>query len=124
MGIISYDDYIKEAIIPITTDFCTSLNRDFLLESEKENYYFAPDLNELLKGSLNERYEAYKTAIEMGILSRNEVRYKENLNKVNGLDTYSFSLGDVLLDPQTGNIYTPNTDSTKKAGGGENKIEK
>ncbi len=119
-----YDDYIKEAIIPITTAFCTSLNRDFLLESEKENYYFAADLNELLKGSLNERYEAYKTAIEMGILSRNEVRYKENLNKVNGLDTYSFSLGDVLLDPQTGNIYTPNTDSTKKAGGGENKIEK
>ena len=118
-----YDDYIKEAILPITTAFCTSLNREFLLESEKENYYFAPDLDELLKGSLIERYEAYKIAIEMGMLSRNEVRYKENMNKVEGLDTYSFSLGDVLLDPKTGSIYTPNTNSIKNAGGGENKNE-
>ena len=52
-------------------------------------------------------------------MSRNEVRYKEDMNKVDGLDMYNLGLGDVLLDPETKTIYTPNTDSTKKIEGGE-----
>ena len=114
-----YNTYLREAIIPITTAFCTSLNKNFLLEKEKNNYYFAADLSELLKGSLKERYESYKIAIEKGWMSRNEVRYKEDMNKVDGLDMYNLGLGDVLLDPETKTIYTPNTDSTKKIEGGE-----
>lgn len=114
-----YDSYIREAIVPIATAFCTALNRDFLLEKEKNNYYFAPDLTELLKGSLKERYEAYQIAIEKGWMSRNEVRYKEDMDKVDGLDIFNIGLGDVLLNPETGEIYTPNTDSTKNIKGGE-----
>lgn len=112
-----YNSYIREAVVPIATAFCTALNRDFLLEKEKNIYYFAPDLTELLKGSLKERYEAYKIAIEKGWMSRNEVRYKEDMDKIEGLDIYNLGLGDVLLNPETGEIYTPNTDSTKQLGG-------
>ena len=88
-----YNSYIREAIIPIVNAFCTALNRDFLLEKEKEQYYFDADLNDLLKGNLKERFEAYKIAIEKGFLSRNEVRFKENMNSVKGLDVYTISLG-------------------------------
>ena len=115
----NYDNYIKKAIMPIATAFCTALNRDFLLEKEKESYYFAPDLTELLKGSLKERYEAYKIAIEKGWMSRNEIRYKEDMDEIEGLDIFNLGLGDVLLNPNTGEIYTPNTDSTKQIEGGE-----
>ena len=114
-----YNSYIREAVVPIATAFCTALNRDFLLEKEKNTYYFAPDLTELLKGSLKERYEAYRIAIEKGWMSRNEVRYKEDMDKIEGLDIYNLGLGDVLLNPETGEIYTPNTDSTKQLEGGE-----
>ena len=115
-----YNSYIREAIIPIVKAFCTALNRDFLLEKEKEQYYFDADLNDLLKGNLKERFEAYKIAIEKGFLSRNEVRFKENMNSVKGLDVYTISLGEVMLDPKTQIIYTPKTKSTKKLNeGGE-----
>ena len=115
----NYDNFLKKAIMPIATAFCTALNKDFLLEKEKNYYYFAPDMTELLKGSLKERYEAYKIAIEKGWMSRNEVRYKEDMDEIEGLDIFNLGLGDVLLNPKTGEIYTPNTDSTKQIEGGE-----
>ena len=33
--------------------------QDFLLEKEKEQYYFDEDLNDLFKGTLKERFEEY-----------------------------------------------------------------
>lgn len=113
----TYDEFIKDSIMPIATAFATALNRDFLLEKEKKSYYFAPDTKELLKGSLSERYNAYKIAIETGFKTRNEIRYMEDDDALDGLDMINLGLGDVLLNPQTGEIYTPNTNSIVKMGG-------
>ena len=113
----SYDEFIKDGIMPIATAFATALNRDFLLEKEKKSYYFAPDTKELLKGSLSERYNAYKIAIETGFKTRNEIRYMEDDDALDGLDMINLGLGDVLLNPKTGEIYTPNTNSIVKMGG-------
>jgi len=112
----SYDDFIKNAIMPIATAFATALNRDFLLEKEKKSYYFAPDTKELFKGSLKERYEAYQIAIKNGFKTRNEIRYMEDDDAIKGLDMISLGLGDVLLNAETGEIYTPNTNSLVKMG--------
>ena len=112
----TYDDFIKDAIMPIANAFATALNRDFLLEKEKKSYYFAPDTKELLKGNLTERYNAYKIAIETGFKTRNEIRYMEDDDALNGLDMINLGLGDVLLNPHTGEIYTPNTNSIVKMG--------
>lgn len=107
----TYEETIKNAIMPIATAFCTALNRDFLLEKEKKSFYFAPDTKELYRGSLKERYEAYKIAIEGGWKTRNEIRYMEDDDALDGLDVINLGLGDVLLDTNTGLIYTPNTNS-------------
>lgn len=112
----TYEETIKNAIMPIANAFCTALNRDFLLEKEKKSFYFAPDTKELYKGSLKERYEAYKIAIETGFKTRNEVRYMEDDDALEGLDVINLGLGDVLLDTKTGMIYTPNTNSMVKMG--------
>lgn len=117
----SYDDFIKNAIMPIATAFTTALNRDFLLEKEKEKYYFAPDTKELFKGSLKERYEAYQIAIKNGFKTRNEIRYMEDDDAIKGLDMINLGLGDVLLNAETGEIYTPNTNKMVKMG--ENSTE-
>lgn len=112
----TYEETIKNAIMPIVTAFCTALNRDFLLEKEKKSFYFAPDTKELYRGSLKERYEAYKIAIETGFKTRNEVRYMEDDDALEGLDVINLGLGDVLLDTKTGTIYTPNTNSMVNMG--------
>lgn len=105
-------DFIRNGVQPIAEAFVSALNRDLLLEVEKENYYWAYDLSELLKGTLKERYDAYAVAIKSGFKTRNEVRYLENDNAINGLDMVELSLGSVLLNTETGEIYTPNTNQT------------
>ena len=112
----TYEETIKNAIMPIATAFCTALNRDFLLEKEKKSYYFAPDTKELYRGSLKERYEAYRIAITTGFKTRNEIRYMEDDNALEGLDVINLGLGDVLLDTNKGTIYTPNTNTMAKMG--------
>lgn len=111
-----YDDFIKNAIMPIANAFAIALNRDFLLEKEKKLYYFAPDTKELLKGSLRERYEAYRIAIITGFKTRNEIRYMEDDDAIEGLDMISLGLGEVLLNAETGEIFVPNTNSIAKMG--------
>ena len=113
----TYEETIKNAIMPIVTAFQTALNRDFLLEKEKKSFYFAADTKELFKGSLKERYEAYKIAVEGGWKTRNEIRYMEDDDALEGLDVINLGLGDVLLDTETGMIYTPNTNTFVKMGG-------
>lgn len=112
----NFDDFIKNAIMPIATAFATALNRDFLLEKEKNTYYFAPDTKELLKGSLKERYDAYRIAITTGFKTRNEIRYMEDDDAIEGLDMITLGLGEVLLNAETGEIYTPNTNTLVKMG--------
>ena len=112
----NYDEFIKDGIMPIATAFATALNRDFLLEKEKESYYYAPDTKELMKGSLAERYNAYQIAIRNGFKTRNEIRYMEDDDAIEGLDMISLGLGDVLLNTNTGEIYTPNTNTLVKMG--------
>ena len=111
-----YNTFIKDAIMPIATAFTTALNRDFLLEKEKEFYYFAPDTKELLKGSLQERYNAYQIAIKNGFKTRNEIRYMEDDDALEGLDMITISLGEVMLNPATGEIFVPNTNTLAKMG--------
>ena len=112
----NFDDFVKNAIMPIATSFATALNRDFLLEKEKDAYYFAPDTKELLKGSLKERYDAYRIAITTGFKTRNEIRYMEDDDAIEGLDMITLGLGEVLLNASTGEIYTPNTNTIAKMG--------
>lgn len=100
--------FIQYCMVPYFENFTDALNRDFLLEDEKESFFFAADFSELTKGDIKARYEAYKTAISAGFLQIDEVRQKENIP---GLDLPFVKLGlqDVLLDPETGGVFTPNT---------------
>ena len=68
---------------------------------------------------MKERFDAYKIAIECGFKTRNEIRYMEDDDALEGLDVINLGLGDVLLDTKTGNIYTPNTNSTVNMSGDE-----
>ena len=105
----------KLAAIPLMKSIECALNRDLLLEAEKKQYYFAYDTKELLKGEMRERFEAYKTALDANFMQIDEVRYAEDLEPL-GLTWIKLGLQDVLYDPKTRQIYTPNTNQTSAVG--------
>lgn len=109
-----HDDFnltFKEAIYPIVKAFETALNSTLLLENEKKNYFFEFDTKEIIKATLKERYEAYKTAKDTGFITINEIRRMENMNYIDGLNVVNVGLGAVLYDVDTHKYYTPNTGS-------------
>lgn len=109
-----HDDYnntIKFGVMPIISAIETALNKNLLLESEKSSFYFAFDTKNITRGSLKERYEAYKIASDTGWISKNEIRNAEDYDSVDGLDVISMTLADVLYDTKNRTYFTPNTGS-------------
>ena len=95
--------------MPICEAFEKSLNRNLLLESEKDKYYFAFDYSEIIKADIKDRYEAYSTAIKNGFMTVNEVREREKIKNLDGLDIVSLNLGNVVYDINQKKYFTPNT---------------
>lgn len=115
-----YNETIKKAIMPIGKAFTTALNRDLLLEKEKGSYFFDLDYSELLKASQKERFQSYSMAKSAGWITKNEIRQKENMETIEGLDTVDVGLGAALYNIKDGTYYVPNTDTTRPKKGGSN----
>jgi HK97 family phage portal protein len=107
-----YYNFIKICILPILKAIETALNKDLLLPSEKDkSFYYAFDTKELIKGDIEKRFKAYEIAVKNGFMQVDEVRYREDLEPL-GLDFIKLGLQDVLYNPKTKEIYTPNTNKT------------
>lgn len=78
--------YIRYTMTPWVIRWEQELNRKLFPHSN--SHYIKFNLQGLLRGTIGERSDYYKTAIEYGWLSRNEVRELEELNRVDGLDEY------------------------------------
>ena len=109
----TYINSIRTAVLPVVSAFEMALNRSLLLEKEKHNKYFIIDTSELLKADILTRYQAYQIGLAANFLQPDEIRFKENLAPL-GLNFIKLGLNDVLYDPKTKQIYTPNTDSHAK----------
>ena len=107
----------KNAVFPILTAIETALNRDLLLPSEKNIYFFAFDTKDVVKEDRKTRFEAYQIAIKNGIMTQNECRFEENLDAVDGLDVFKGSQGETLYNPTTGEYFMPNSNSKSSIDG-------
>jgi HK97 family phage portal protein len=106
-----YNNFIKVCVLPILKAIETALNKDLLLPSEKGSFYFAVDTNDLMKGDILKRYQAYSEAVKAGWIGKNEIRYREDYPAIEGLDIVTMSLGDVIYDTKEKKYFTPNMDS-------------
>lgn len=107
----------KNAVYPILTAIETALNRDLLLPSEQNGYFFAFDTKDVVKEDRKTRFESYQIAIKNGIMTQNECRYEENLDAVEGLDVFKGSQGETLYNPKTGEYFMPNSNSKSSIDG-------
>ena len=105
-------NFIKFCIVPLVADFEASLNRDLLLTKEQDKLTFQFDLNELYRGNLKERMEAYKIAIESNIMQIDEIREREGYKPL-GFKYMKLGLGDVFYNPDSGEVFTPNTGTSQ-----------
>lgn len=100
------------SVMAILNQIETALDCSMLLENEKEQgYYFAFDTKELTRGSIKERWEAYEIAVRNRILQVDEIRREEDYEPL-GFNFVTLGLGDVLLNPQNMEVFTPNTGQT------------
>lgn len=111
----SYKTAVQIAVLPLVSILENALNEFLLLESEKGNMKFIIDTNSLLRTNILERFNSYKTGIDSGVLTIDEVRRLENL-PVLDLPYVKMSLGDVLYNTDNGNIFVPNTGQIIKQG--------
>lgn len=111
----SYKTAVQIAVLPLVSILENALNEFLLLESEKGNMKFIIDTNSLLRTNILERFNSYKTGLDSGVLTIDEVRRLENL-PVLDLPYVKMSLGDVLYNTNNGNIFVPNTGQIIKQG--------
>ena len=109
------------AVVSLLNQIETVLDSVLLLETEKEQgLYFAFDTKELTRGSVKERYEAYDIAVRNNILQIDEIRKEEDYKPL-GFNYIKLGLSDVLYDPRTDKVFTPNTGLTTDLKTGENR---
>lgn len=100
--------FLQYTLSPIITAIELGFNKSLLLEDEKNSgYFFAFDTSEVLRSTDREKYEAAKVALDGGIMSVNEARYKLNLPSIKD-DVMKWTLGSVLYYPATGEMKIPN----------------
>ena len=89
------------------TPECVEIERAFsriLWAIGLDDCYVQFDLNGLLRGSYKDRMEGYRIAINSGWLTRADVRAKEDLPPIPGLDAPMLQAAYNLIDPATGEV--------------------
>jgi HK97 family phage portal protein len=81
-------DFYQGTIQPYVIRWEAEISRKLLAESEKGRLAVRLNMDAKLRGTTNERYDAYTKGRQGGWLSINDIRRLENLPSVDGGDTY------------------------------------
>jgi HK97 family phage portal protein len=81
-------EFVTHCIRPWAVRWEQRMNQVLLTPKERGEYFIEYNLEGLLRGDQKTRFEAYNIGLNGGILSVNEVRDIENLNPIEGGDTY------------------------------------
>jgi HK97 family phage portal protein len=91
-------DYVKFSLNRWLTRFERAIHAKLLLGPEKREYVVEFERNALIITQTSERFAAYSTGIQSGVLTPNEARERENLNPLPGGDSLLLPLNMVQAD--------------------------
>ena len=74
--------YVTYTLMPYIRRMESEMNRKLFKTNEKGKLFVEWNVNGLLRGNIKDRTDAYKTGINNGYMTINEIRRKENLNSV------------------------------------------
>ena len=75
-------EFVKYTLAPWVARIEQSLKKSLLLKDEKKRYFFAFNLEGLMRGDYQSRMQGYAIGIQNGFMSPNDVRELENMNKI------------------------------------------
>jgi HK97 family phage portal protein len=104
--------FVDYTLMPHISLWQETLNRDTLREDDK--FYFKFNTSSLVRGNLPERFKAYAVGRQWGIFSINDIREMEDLNPVEGGDTYHVPLNMVPLGMEFDAADNSNDTSTQE----------
>ena len=91
-------EFLTYTLMPYINRIETELNLKLFRESELGNTFVEFNVNALLRGDVKSRNEAYRTGITNSYMSINEVRLKENLNKIEGGDKHFMQMNMTTIE--------------------------
>ena len=91
-------NYVNDTLIGWATQWEQCLNKQLLNPFERKRYFFQFDFRGLLRGESDKRAAYYEKMLQMGVLTRNEIRLAEDYNPVEGGELFVISQNVQLLD--------------------------
>jgi len=91
-------EYVTYTLMPYLTRIEQEMNLKLFRTNELGKTFVEFNVNGLLRGDVKTRNEAYKTAIQNGYMSINEVRQKENLNSIEGGDKHFIQMNMTTIE--------------------------
>jgi HK97 family phage portal protein len=85
-------EFVSRTLMPWLRRFEQVITRDLIGPRDQGSVYVEHLVDAMLRGDTLSRYQAYGQGIRDGWINRNEVRSRENMNKVEGLDEYLLPL--------------------------------
>ena len=81
-------DYSTNTLRPWIVNYESELRRKLLTRAERKTYSIRHDLSERMRGDESSRVTYYNSLFSIGVISRDEIRLREDLNRVPGGDRY------------------------------------
>lgn len=85
-------ELVKYTLQPYISRIEKSIKKQLLKEDERQKYFAKFNVDGLLRGDIKSRFESYTAGRNMGVYSANEIREKEDMNPIEGGDTYLIPL--------------------------------
>ena len=77
-------EVVTDTIRPWAVAWEQAMTRDLFTEDLRRTHMLAFNLDGLLRGDIESRYRAYATGRQWGWLSANDVREREDMNRIDG----------------------------------------
>jgi len=90
-------DFVTYTLLPYLTRFEQSASKWLFKPGERGQYFIRFNVEGLLRADTAARGAFYAQMLQNGVYSRNEVRAKENMNRVDGLDDYTVQSNMTLV---------------------------
>ena len=85
-------DFVRYTLTPYIVNIEQEFDRKLFRENEQDDHYVKIQVEGLMRGDSNARANFYKQMIDMGVMSINEVRQLENMNRIEDGDTHYFPM--------------------------------
>lgn len=108
-------EFVTHTMLPWVVRAEQRFNQTLLLPAEQKDLFCEFSLETLLRGDIKSRFEAYQIMRRNGALNANEWREKENLNPIEGGDTYVIEAAMIPIDMLGQNIARPSLEQKRLA---------